>query len=597
MKKYVVILLSFILIIGLCIPFFATEITLSRSMFSINVGESYTLTVNVGETNINWISSDTNIAVVSSDGVVTGLHKGTAIIYVVCGTFVASATVTVTDFSSPAWGIDVSEHQGLIDWQKIKQSGVSFAIIRLGYGLRTSGSITIDKYFERNMIEAKKAGIDIGVYLYSYAQTVYASQLEAEQVITVLNRYKGYLSYPVWYDFEDSACASTSRRDINTQQIVTFCKTLEAAGYYTGVYTYKYYIENYIDDSKLSSFDHWIAEYGINDGEPHSCSYSGEYGMWQYTSRGGDKILPNCVQSTGLDLNFSYKNYPKIMVNAGLNGVQGAADVVTEASRLSVTMNSGLTEQDVYVNLSLDSITDIDAFDFILEYDKRKLELLPFDIDSEYFASSVHLWQTSVTSDNGVIRFKAADTFGNNSIKGTMPLIKIHFHILERYEDMPISLNISAITSQKMNIPYYVEMNYSSSELVGINIVPKDTVYAVGTDFEPGLVKVFAVYMDGSVVDVSDMAEITGFDCSQFGNKTLKARYKDFDNTADIFVYIPGDVDANGQISLSDAIFTASHVVGRKTFTENEIIFADLNHDGSATLADVILIAKKVLEA
>ena len=280
-----------------------------------------------------------------------------------------------------------------------------------------------------------------------------------------------------------------------------------------------------------------------------------------------------------------------------MNGVQGAADVVTEASRLSVTMNSGLTEQDVYVNLSLDSITDIDAFDFILEYDKTKLELLPFDIDSEYFASSVHLWQTSVTSDNGVIRFKAADTFGNNSIKGTMPLIKIHFHILERYEDMPISLNVSAITSQKMNIPYYVEMNFSSSELVGINIVPKDTVYAVGTDFEPGLVKVFAVYMDGSVVDVSDMAEITGFDCSQFGNKTLKARYKDFDNTADIFVYIPGDVDANGQISLSDAISTASHVVGRKTFTENEIIFADLNHDGSATLADVILIAKKVLEA
>ena len=103
--------------------------------------------------------------------------------------------------------------------------------------------------------------------------------------------------------------------------------------------------------------------------------------------------------------------------------------------------------------------------------------------------------------------------------------------------------------------------------------------------------------MDGSVVDVSDMAEITGFDCSQFGNKTLKARYKDFYNTADIFVYIPGDVDANGQISLSDAISTASHVVGRKTFTENEIIFADLNHDGSATLADVILIAKKVLEA
>ena len=294
-------------------------VTIDKGYAAVNKGGTVTLTATCSGGAVSWASSNTSVATVSN-GVVTGVAKGEATITASCGSVSVSATVRVTDYTSPAWGVDVSHHQGTIDWAKLKQSGVDFAIIRLGLGVTDStGTLTYDRQWAANIAGARAAGIDIGVYLYAYATTTSAALREAQLVVEELNKYPGYFTYPVWYDFENDNAKSTSRKSANAEVIKTFCDYVGNAGYYTGIYTYTSFFTSYIDDSQLTSYDHWVAQYGANDGEPHSVSYTGSYGMWQYTSLGLGKVVSGSVQSSGLDLNYAYKNYPSIIINNGLN--------------------------------------------------------------------------------------------------------------------------------------------------------------------------------------------------------------------------------------------------------------------------------------
>lgn len=307
----------------------SATITIDRGYAAVNKGGTVTLTATCSGGAVSWASSNTSVATVSN-GVVTGVAKGEATVTASCGSASVSATVRVTDYTSPAWGVDVSHHQGTIDWAKLRQSGVEFAIIRLGLGVTDStGTLTYDRQWAANIAGARAAGIDIGVYLYAYATTTSAALREAQLVVAELNKYPGYFTYPVWYDFENDNAKSTSRKTANAEVIKTFCDYVGNAGYYTGVYTYTSFFTSYIDDSQLTSYDHWVAQYGANDGEPHSVSYTGAYGMWQYTSLGGGKVLSGSVQSSGLDLDYAYKNYPSIIINNGLNKFDISAKTAT----------------------------------------------------------------------------------------------------------------------------------------------------------------------------------------------------------------------------------------------------------------------------
>ena len=109
--------------------------------------------------------------------------------------------VTYTQQTTPSTdttvkGIDVSKWQGEIDWNKVKADGVKFAMIRLGYGSADGNSCGLDGYFEKNVANALKAGIDIGCYFYSYATSVAAAKKEAAYVVSVLQKYKGVFTYP-----------------------------------------------------------------------------------------------------------------------------------------------------------------------------------------------------------------------------------------------------------------------------------------------------------------------------------------------------------------------------------------------------------------
>ena len=206
-------------------------------------------------------------------------------------------------------GIDVSKHNGTIDWAKVKAAGVQFAMLRAGYGRYNNQK---DEQFEANYKGATAAGIPVGAYHYSYATNAEQAKQEAE---VFLGWIKGKtLTYPVAFDIEDKKQANLGVSLIS-DIIRTFCETVEAAGYYVVVYANKDWLTNRIDADCKSRYDIWLAQW---TSEP---TYTGSYGMWQYSSKGSvDGVSGN------VDMNIAYKDYPSIIA-----GMDGSSDTTASA--------------------------------------------------------------------------------------------------------------------------------------------------------------------------------------------------------------------------------------------------------------------------
>ena len=174
------------------------------------------------------------------------------------------------------FGIDVSEHQGEIDWAKAKAAGVEFAIVRCGYGQNEAGQD--DKYWTVNADACEKNGIPFGTYLYSYADTVAKARSEAQHVLRLIDGYD--LDYPIYYDLEENSI----RNKLSETQIAdiaeAFCDTIEAAGYEAAIYSNTDWFTNYLTDSRFDQWDKWVAQYNT------TCTYTGDYSMWQCSSKG-----------------------------------------------------------------------------------------------------------------------------------------------------------------------------------------------------------------------------------------------------------------------------------------------------------------------
>lgn len=206
-------------------------------------------------------------------------------------------------------GIDVSEWQGVIDWQKVAADGVAFAMIRLGYGSRDGSSCAADKHYRRNVEGALENGIAVGCYFYSYALTAQAARNEAAFVIQQLADYKGRILYPIAYDIEDSSQQELGRSTL-TDMVTAFCSTLEEAGYYACFYTNCSWVRSHLDMETLSRFDFWLARWGdtpVCGG--HSC------GIWQHTSEGTVAGIAGKV-----DMNIAYTDYESLIRERELNG-------------------------------------------------------------------------------------------------------------------------------------------------------------------------------------------------------------------------------------------------------------------------------------
>lgn len=190
-----------------------------------------------------------------------------------------------------ARGIDVSEHNGTINWNAVKNSGqVDFAILRVGYG--DDYSYQDDKQWARNVSECERLGIPYGVYIYSYATSW--SQLNSE-VSHVKRLLKGHNpSYPVYIDMEDNSTIGLGRNTL-TQFAKSFCDQINSAGYTAGVYANLNWWNNYLYASQLDNYERWVAQYNS------SCWYEGDYSLWQYSSSGS---VPGI--SGNVDMNYYY---------------------------------------------------------------------------------------------------------------------------------------------------------------------------------------------------------------------------------------------------------------------------------------------------
>lgn len=217
-------------------------------------------------------------------------------------------------------GIDVSEHQGAIDWSKVN---TDFAILRAGYGKDISQK---DKCFESNYSGCKGKGIPCGAYWYSYAVTAEDARKEAAVCLEVLKGKQ--FEYPVFFDIEEerqiklgkAACSEIAK---------AFLEAVEKAGYFVGIYSSKSHLETYINDDIRKRYAVWVAHYGVS-----KTTYSGDYGIWQKSSAGTASGINGSV-----DLDECYTDYPTIIKDAGLNGFPKATtNVAADKSTKKVTL-------------------------------------------------------------------------------------------------------------------------------------------------------------------------------------------------------------------------------------------------------------------
>ena len=201
------------------------------------------------------------------------------------------------------YGIDVSKWQGDIDWFKVKEDEISFAMIRSSFGMND-----VDPKFTQNVAQAQANEIPCGAYHYCYAKNVAEAEQEAEFFLKTVKGWK--LEYPLALDLEDVSLQSLGKETLTTVAS-TFLYTLENAGYYACLYANLYWVQSYLDMNKLAKYDLWLAHWAEMPG------YTGDLGMWQYTSQGNVNGI-----SGNVDRDIAYKDYPTIIQNAGLNHLQ-----------------------------------------------------------------------------------------------------------------------------------------------------------------------------------------------------------------------------------------------------------------------------------
>ena len=188
-------------------------------------------------------------------------------------------------------GVDISEHNGEVDFAALKRAGVAFVLLRCGYGGDYPGQD--DECWENNLKKAEETGMPWGAYLYSYAKNKEMAQSEARHTLRLLAGRKP--PYGVWYDVEDPQQVGAD--------LVSICETygtaIEAQGLYCGIYSSLNWLEHKLNSPRLDRFDKWVAQWNS------LCEYQKPYGIWQFT---------NGWQIAGkrFDGNWAYKDYPAL---------------------------------------------------------------------------------------------------------------------------------------------------------------------------------------------------------------------------------------------------------------------------------------------
>lgn len=215
-------------------------------------------------------------------------------------------------------GIDVSEHQGVINWESVK-GNVDFVMLRAGFGRNN-----IDKQFKRNIKECNRLGIPVGVYWFSYALNVEMARQEARYCLEAVKPY--ILEYPVCFDLEYDTLKYAKKNEVTidkrlaTDMAKAFCSEIEKANYWAMNYANPDFINNNFYNEELKRYSLWLAWYETTEtnAKRYDCK------MWQYTEYGTMLGINGRV-----DTNYSYKDFKKEIREKGLNNLGGSKPIPT----------------------------------------------------------------------------------------------------------------------------------------------------------------------------------------------------------------------------------------------------------------------------
>lgn len=244
----------------------------------------------------------------------------------------ASKDVKKYETNETSLGIDVSTWQGDIDWKKVKQSGISFAMIRVGFRRMDSGTIVMDNQFLNNIKGAISNQINVGVYFFSMAKNSQEALEEAQWVSQVIKNYD--ITYPVAIDieiFNQNRLKGVSYSTLTNNALV-FCDYIKKQGYTPMIYSYANAFTKYFETAKFSGQRIWLAQF--ND----TVTYKGNYHMWQYTSSGSVPGIQGRV-----DMNVAYFS---------------VTNDVTKASTVNGITNTGNLEPVAFKEMSMETKTN-----------------------------------------------------------------------------------------------------------------------------------------------------------------------------------------------------------------------------------------------
>lgn len=227
------------------------------------------------------------------------------------------------------YGIDVSKHNTITDWNAVKASRKKFVFIRLGW-INSDGSITKDEKFEEHYAGARAVGLDVGIFIYSYLSDSKYSRIAAKNTVKMLEGRM--ITYPVAFDFEEYKISANLSKSANTDICYEFLSEIQRLGYFAMLYTYTSFIQSYLNIERLKPFALWVADY--RDQTATNCPYKGTWGIWQYKGNAG---RCNGV-SGGCDLDMSKYDYAATIKAKKLNGLD---KIVVEKTKEIVSPYKG----------------------------------------------------------------------------------------------------------------------------------------------------------------------------------------------------------------------------------------------------------------
>lgn len=236
--------------------------------------------------------------------------------------------------------VDISYWNTINSWSRMA-ANFDAVILRIGFTYTSSKKMVEDSSFSSFYSNAKSNGIPVGCYYFSAATTVSEAEAEADFVISLLKKYNCQMEMPIYYDLETEEQVDLSQSAC-TEIAKAFCNKLSQAGWYVGIYCNKYFARDELYASELSDRPFWIAEYNS------SCTYNGEYGMWQYSESGDPPGI-----DYPCDMNICYYDYPSYIKGNGLNGFKPVA-VGNPKFELITGKNLSYSEKDKEIYLRND---------------------------------------------------------------------------------------------------------------------------------------------------------------------------------------------------------------------------------------------------